>query len=529
MQTAKRNSGEIQYPGYCRGNGQKDAKRDRRVNNINRVLAEVENKFVMSTSALFDEDSSDDEEFDPSKKEESKDDTPKRTIEADEESSSDEEPRPNEVAKEEAKKPNGNDLFGDDSDDSEDAMEADKTKEDDSPKRAKPSASDLFGDDSDDDDDEGEAKLDDVVGSSAPASATVTKKETIENQDDDAQVEARAASALVQKPPEKATVLESTRPGDDVTLHITKLPNLVAIQPVAFEEDLYLEKEEEEQYKGYVHNMIRWRYKRDKVGNLERDEDGQLVRESNSRIVRWSDGSFTLHIGNEAFDVQTTDSSVGGFAGLNGFIYLSQKATFSNEGNEDETPGGTVLECMAPVSSRFVPKPSSLQSESHKSLTVAVRQKTIKKARIAEYVTSEDPEKAKAARIRNNEDLEKATARKSSSYRAGGGSRYRRPAMSRGYLEEEEDGDYDTTNIRALKKRNMDDDMDDYGDDSDGDDDGFNDTFNSRKRSRSQDDSEEEELVFDEESDEEEGTLIKGHASSKRKPQAVVDDDDDED
>jgi RNA polymerase-associated protein LEO1 len=307
---------------------------------------------------------------------------------------------------------------------------------------------------------------------------------------------------------------------------MTKLPNLVAIQPVAFEESLYIEKEEEEQYKGYVQNMIRWRYKRNADGELERDEEGQLIRESNSRMVRWSDGSFTLHIGNEVFDVQTTDSSSGGFAGLNGYVYLSQKAAFSNEGTEDDTPGGTVLECMAPVSSRFVPKPSSLQSEAHKSLTVAVRQRTIKKARIAEHVTFEDPEKAKAARIRNKEDLEKATARKSSSGNRSGGSRYRRPDMSRGYLEEDEDGDYDTTNIRALKKSNRDDDMDDYGDESD--DDGFDDTFKARKRTRNQEESEEEELGVDEESDEEHETLIKAHASAKRKPQAVVDDDEED-
>jgi RNA polymerase-associated protein LEO1 len=476
----------------------------------------------MSSSALFDEDSSDDDEINPSKKDESKDDSPKRTIEnelsADEDNNS-----ADETKEEEPKKTSAVDLFGDGSDDSDDDADADKEKED-TPRKSRPSNSGLFGDDSDDDDDEGEAKLDDVVGSSAPVSSA--KIEQADFRRDDLPGETSSASAVVQKPPEKATVLVSTRPGDDLTLHMTKLPNLVAIQPVAFEESLYIEKEEEEQYKGYVQNMIRWRYKRNADGELERDEEGQLIRESNSRMVRWSDGSFTLHIGNEVFDVQTTDSSSGGFAGLNGYVYLSQKAAFSNEGTEDDTPGGTVLECMAPVSSRFVPKPSSLQSEAHKSLTVAVRQRTIKKARIAEHVTFEDPEKAKAARIRNKEDLEKATARKSSSGNRSGGSRYRRPDMSRGYLEEDEDGDYDTTNIRALKKSNRDDDMDDYGDESD--DDGFDDTLKARKRTRNQEESEEEELGVDEESDEEHETLIKAHASAKRKPQAVVDDDEED-
>lgn len=521
----------------------------------------------MSAAAIFDEDSSDDEEFDDNKNEE-KDDTPKRTIKMDEDEDEDDDDSDDDgddddaagardssdaaPKKEETKKEStaaalfGDDSDDDDDDDSDNAKQVDKAKDsgskdkDEEEKKkdakeapkSKPTTSDLFGDSSDDDD-EGEAKLDDVVGSSAPAGAK--KTEVAPSQDEDAPVpsSAEAGSAVVVKPPEKAMVLESNQPGKDVSLHMTKLPNLVAIQPAAFEEDLYLEKEEEEQYKGYVQNMIRWRYKRNSDGELERGEDGSLVRESNSRLVQWSDGSFTLHVGNETFDIQTTDSSSQGFAGLNGYIYLSQKAAFSNEGAEDDAPGGTVLECMAPVTSRFVPKPSSLQSEAHKSLTVAVRQKTIKKARIAEYVTQEDPELAKAARVRNKEDLEKAMARKStSSYRPSGGSRSR-PSSSRRYMDEEDDdGDYDTTNIKALKRNGMEDDMDDYGDESD--DDGYDDTFRKgrdrkrRKKEDEEDEDDEEELVFEEESDEEEGTLIKAHKKTNRSRQAVVDDDDED-
>jgi len=478
---------------------------------------------VMSSSGLSAEDSSDDEEFSPSKKDNTKADTPKRTIEA-EGSSSDDDGKADEQEEneEEPKKTSAAGLFGEDSDDSDDSDGGPRTEP--SPKKSKQSNSGLFGDDSEDDD-EGEAKLDDVVGSAAPVSSV--KGESADIHDDDAQRDVRGGNMTVPMPPEKATVLESTRLDDHLTVHMTKLPNLVAIQPAAFEESLFIEKEEEEQYKGYVQNMIRWRYKRNADGELERDDDDQLIRESNSRIVQWSDGSFTLHIGNEVFDVQTTDSSSGGFAGLNGYVYLSQKATFSGEGTEEETAGGTVLECMAPVTSRFVPKPSSLQSEAHKSLTVAVRQRTIKKALIAEHVTFEDPEKAKAARIRNKEDMDRATARNQNN--RSGGSRYRRPDMSRRYLEEDEDdANYDTTNIRALKKGNRDDEMDDYGDDSD--DDGLNDTYiKGRKRSRTKDESDEEELGLDDDSDDEQGGLVKAHSSSKRKTQAFVDDDDDDD
>lgn len=44
-----------------------------------------------------------------------------------------------------------------------------------------------------------------------------------------------------------------------------------------------------------VSNTIRWRE--------FLDDDGNHVKESNARMVRWSDGSMSLHLGNEIFDV----------------------------------------------------------------------------------------------------------------------------------------------------------------------------------------------------------------------------------
>ena len=507
----------------------------------------TKSKYTMSSNALFDEESSDDEEMKDTST--SQEGTTKRTIKDDDDDEEEaEDKKGGETGGE--KDNSASALFGDDDDsddtdekietktkeeDKEDsAMDVDDADADDAPKvekTDKQSTSTLFGEDSSDDD-EGEAKLDDVVGSSAPASSK-RKQESETGEEGDASANQPSTTKHL-KPPQNATVLESSRPSKDISLHMTKLPNLVAIQPAAFDENSYLEKEEEEQYKGYVHNMIRWRYKRDAQGQPVRDEKGNLVRESNTRLIQWSDGSYTLHIGKEALDIQTVDSSSKGFAGLNGYMYLSQKATFTGETQEENAAGGTVLECMGAVTSRLIAKPSSLQSEAHKSLTVAVRQRTIKKARIAEYVTEEDPEKAKQSQIRDIEDLEKASARKSSSHYRPTASRHRQPGMNRRYLEEDEDDDdYETTNIGKLKKGiAMDDDMDDYGEESD--DDGYDDTFRKgrdrkRRKQEEEEEEEEEELVFDEESDEEDGTLIKAHSKSKRSHQAVVDDDDDED
>ena len=66
--------------------------------------------------------------------------------------------------------------------------------------------------------------------------------------------------------------------------------------------------------------LIRWRWKRDKDGNLVpnwfehnlkiRDGTGKPVRESNARIVRWSDGTYQLYIGSEnVIDLQLKDNT----------------------------------------------------------------------------------------------------------------------------------------------------------------------------------------------------------------------------
>ncbi len=430
---------------------------------------------------------------------------------------------PNDDAKadEDKKKPSLDDDDDDDGDeDDDDKKESEKTEE-----KKKPTMAGLF-DDSDDDEEFDDAGA--VVGSSAPPSA----KKTSESEEPVGGASDTPKKERINRT-QKASVLEAERPEDGTSLHMTKLPNVVAIQPNAFDEADYDEKEEEEQYKGYMHNMIRWRYKKDQNGALVREgEDKQLVRESNTKMVKWSDGSFTLHIGNEAFDIQNVDSSKSnGFPGLNGYVYLSQKATFENGEDDDEEEGqngGTVLECIGPVASRLVAKPSSLQSESHKSLTVAVRQRTVKRAKIAQYMTEEDPEKLKAERIKYNEDADKLRQRKRAAgggYRGGGGGGRR--GMSRSYLEAEDDEGYDTVNIRDLKKgsaRDYDDEMDDYGDESDDDDYGQSYVNRNKKRSRKEadDDSDDEgEMVFD---DDDEDEVVNVH--KKKKSTAVLDDDD---
>jgi RNA polymerase-associated protein LEO1 len=353
-------------------------------------------------------------------------------------------------------------------------------------------------------------------------------------------------------------------------------------------------EDEEEYYRGYVNNMIRWRYKYspDDDTQISRDGDGNPLRESNTRLVKWSDGTYTLHVGQELLEVDNLDSSVPvdadgggtslpGFAGINGYLYVSQKARVrppskkdmidpddnnhetkheSSEEDEEETPAqpaGTVLECIGPITSRFAPRPASLASEAHRNLTLAMRHRNVKRARIAEFVTDFDPEKEKQARIKGKDDLAKSQNR--GARRSGGGGGRRR-GMNPSYLEEDED--YEGVNLGRLKRQTMrreygnedEEEVMDYGEDSDEEEDEWS---KNKKRKRGaalqaarassakekvnkkkagvgnfdEDDesSEEGEVVFGEDDDEEEeGAMFKKRTGGGAKKSDFLDDDDDE-
>merc|ERR1719188_1474554 len=57
-------------------------------------------------------------------------------------------------------------------------------------------------------------------------------------------------------------------------------------------------------------NCIRWRFKKGPDGHNLTDEDGRPQYEANSRIVEWEDGSKTLYIGKESFDVSEIEDRV---------------------------------------------------------------------------------------------------------------------------------------------------------------------------------------------------------------------------
>lgn len=427
--------------------------------------------------------------------------------------------------------PSTKELFGDDDSSSDDEpMQVVEGDDDDNNNNKQKD------DDGDKKEDEGDdAEFDDqgaVVGLSsttlAGSKATEeTKQDELENEEE-----------IVEDP--RTLTVQNVLSSDlnhPTELFMTKLPNLVGIQTQAFDPSAYFPGVEEDEFGSA--NLMRWRYA---------SESGNQ-RESNARLVQWEDDTWTLHVGNEALEVNLVDSSdkTTTFAGMNGYIYLSQKASHQTADDGPEKPAGTVLECVGPVDSRMILRPSSLQSDAHKSLMVGIKQKTIKRARIAEFVTEEDPEKLKEERIRAKADLEKMQLRKSGGGRrsgGGGGGGGRRPRMSRGYFEEdEEDEDFDTTNIRAMK-RNMYDREDDepdnyaaYDEDDDEEDDTFQRVRNkkqaAKKRGRFEEpenDDEDEEEVFgggDDDDDDDDVAVNKGHKKKAAKKSLFDDDESD--
>ena len=86
--------------------------------------------------------------------------------------------------------------------------------------------------------------------------------------------------------------------------YLAKLGNVMNVQPTMFNPATfqpenpqeYTDEQGRTQIKGCdIENYIRWRS----------SEEG--LSESNARLVRWEDGSYTMHIGTEAFEVNMTD------------------------------------------------------------------------------------------------------------------------------------------------------------------------------------------------------------------------------
>jgi len=317
-------------------------------------------------------------------------------------------------------------------------------------------AEDLFGDDlsvsSEDEADKKSKKavIDDSDGDDVQRydddDSNKQKKGLDSDSDDEIQKAAKAnkASKPYDDKPEEEQIPE-TRIDVEVPkintdlgreIHFVKLPNFLSVESRPFDQETYEDEMDEDQsqqdeegrtrLKLKVENTIRWRQSFDKEGNP--------IKESNARIVKWSDGSYSLHLGNEIFDVH--------------------KQPLQSDFNHLFIRQGTGLQGQAVFKTKLSFRPHSTDSQTHKKMTLSMADRSSKSNQIK--VISQvgvDPEANRWERMKKEEQgLREAMRRDANKKRVRekGSSK----GLSGGYLEDGDDSDNDAAfSIAAIKAK----------------------------------------------------------------------------
>ncbi|NXI57220.1 LEO1 protein, partial [Chloroceryle aenea] len=221
-------------------------------------------------------------------------------------------------------------------------------------------------------------------------------------------------------------------------LYFVKLPNFLSVEPRPFDPQYYEDEFEDEEMldeegrtrlKLKVENTIRWR--------MRRDEEGSEIRESNARIVKWSDGSMSLHLGNEVFDVY--------------------KAPLQGDHNHLFIRQGTGLQGQAVFKTKLTFRPHSTDSATHRKMTLSLADRCSKTQKIRILpMAGRDPESQRTEMIKKEEERLRASIRRESQQRRMREKQHQR-GLSANYLEpdrydEEDEGD-DSISLAAIKNR----------------------------------------------------------------------------
>jgi len=226
---------------------------------------------------------------------------------------------------------------------------------------------------------------------------------------------------------------------------VIRMPNFVKVDSKPFHPDTYVGPEHEDDFASGTHdrdmgiklrveNTVRWGWVKDK--------DGQDRRQSNAHVIRWSDGSMSLRLGKEYFDInQVIDSS--GSAHRQAFGSGSQNSQSQSQG-APVLPAGKahgltylvaqhkraeILQAEAAITGFLTLRPTDMQSETHRLVVRAVGQKHSKVARLR-MAPDRDPEREKQELIRSTAVKKPRTPRGEDG--GGGGGARRRRAQSGG-------------------------------------------------------------------------------------------------
>ncbi|CAE6487490.1 unnamed protein product [Rhizoctonia solani] len=166
-----------------------------------------------------------------------------------------------------------------------------------------------------------------------------------------------------------------------------RMPNFLKLDTKPFHTETYEGPQDE--YEGEdrkesaimldVTNTIRWRW--------IQGENGEMKKQSNARIVKWSDGSMSLQLGTELFDInsnaeasrpplphsqsqsQTQSSQAPKRVGGSSYLYTQHKHA-------------GVLQCEVPITGTLTLQPTGMFSATHRQLVRAVGQRHSRTARL---------------------------------------------------------------------------------------------------------------------------------------------------
>lgn len=216
-------------------------------------------------------------------------------------------------------------------------------------------------------------------------------------------------------------------------LYYVKLPNFLSIETREYDPNFYEDEIDEEEYdnegrarlKLKVENTIRWRKNKDE-------------RESNTRIVEWSDGTLSLYLGSEIFDLN--EKSTGEFGHL-----------FIRQGLRQGLQGQAIIDKKLSI------RPNSTESFTHRKLTLSLADRSQKTQKIRMLNNpGHDPEAALNELSKKENDKLKATLRRETKQRRiQERSQVRGPSASYlepDYDEEDEDG---AISLSAIKRGAM--------------------------------------------------------------------------
>ncbi|KAL3320992.1 Paf1 complex component [Cichlidogyrus casuarinus] len=188
-------------------------------------------------------------------------------------------------------------------------------------------------------------------------------------------------------------------------IHLVKMPNFLSVETRPFDPDYYeneqdnaeiMDEEGRTRLKLKVENTIRWRVKKTDAENETTSHDDKPVEyESNARIVRWSDGSLSLHLGEEIFDIHTVD------------IQSDYNHLFIREGSG--------LQAQTIFKDKLTFRPHSTDSFTHRKITKSLVDKTNKTQKVKILpVAGADPESNRLQMIRKEEEKFRASLRRES-------------------------------------------------------------------------------------------------------------------